>query len=181
MAQDDGLRALEVRVARQRRLDRLGGARDERFLDAPQAGTDPRDDLSEVQAFVDRDLVVAGAPGVQLAADLTDQLLKTPLDVHVDVLELRAVREGTRRQLVPDRGEPSHDRVALGGGQEPRPGEGLGPGDAPGDVVRPEPPIEGERPGEPLGGRIGALRESPAPELLRLRRVAPRRRALAGP
>src|SRR5436190_1053713 len=82
-----------------------------------------------VPAFVDRDLVVAGTPGVQLAADLADQLLQSPLDVRVDVLELGAIREGARRELVPDGREPPHDRVALGGGQEPGSGEGLGPRD----------------------------------------------------
>jgi len=37
VGQHDRLRALEVRVARQRRFERLGGARDQRLLHAPQS------------------------------------------------------------------------------------------------------------------------------------------------
>src|SRR5262249_13140067 len=88
--------------------------------------------------------------------------------------------EGPRRQLVADGGEPPDDGAAPGGGQAPGPRERLGPRDAAGAVVRPEPPVEGERSGELLGGRIGAGREPAAPELLRLRR-APRSRAPARP
>ena len=59
VAQHDRLRALQVRVARQRRFERLGGARDQRLLHAPQSRANARDDLAKVQAFVDRDLIVA--------------------------------------------------------------------------------------------------------------------------
>src|SRR5262249_31735626 len=176
VAEDDGLGALQMRVAGQRRLDRFGGARHERLLDAAQAHAYARHDLAQVQALVQGGLVVAGAPRVQLAADLADQLLKAPLDVGVDVLELEAEREGPGRQLVADRGEPPDDGVALGGGQEPGARERLGPRDAAGDVVRPESPVEGERSSELLGAWIGAGRETAAPELLRLRRAARRSR-----
>ena len=75
VTEDDGLGALQMRVARQRRLDRLGGARDERLLHPPQTGPDACDHLSEIETLVDRDLIVARASGVQLAADLADQFL----------------------------------------------------------------------------------------------------------
>ena len=85
-----------------------------------------------------------------------------------------------RLELAAHRRQPLHDRVALGGGQQPGSSERLGPRDAPGDVVRPEPSVEGQRAREALGGRIGALGEPSAPELLRFRRAAPRSRTLAG-
>src|SRR3989454_12771980 len=61
--------------------------------------------------------------------------------------------------------ETAHDRVALGGRAEPRPAERLRPRDAARDVPGPEAPVEGERAGEALRGRIGRLREAARPRL----------------
>src|SRR6185369_4010428 len=103
-----------------------------------------------------RDLVVARAPRVQLAADLADHLQQAALDVHVDVLELGTERERAGLQLPPHRREPAHDAIALGVGEQSGPGEGPGPGDAAGDVVGPEPAIEGEGAREARRGGIGS-------------------------
>ena len=181
VAEDDRLGPLQVRVARQRCLHRLGRARGERLLHAAEAGPDARDHLAQVEPLVERDLVVPGAPGVQLSPDVADQLLETPLDVRVDVLELGPEREGARGQLVPNGLEPLHDRVALRRRQEAGLREGLCPRDAAGDVMRPETTVEGERSGEALGGRIGAPGEAPAPELLGRRCGGGRGLALSGP
>ena len=162
VAEDDGLGALQMRVARQRRVDRLGGARDERLLHAAQAGADARDDLAEIEPLVDRDLVVAGAAGVELAADLADQLLQPPLDIRCGCPRARA---GTGR--CPPRARRGRPRARARSRRAPRrtgarPWRGpCAHATLPGDVVRPEPPVERQGPGEPLGGGIGALVNRP--------------------
>jgi len=115
----DGLGALQVRVAGQRRVDGLGSPRDEGLLRAAEPLADARDAIFEIETLVQGDLIVARATRVELAADLTDQLLEAALHVHVDVFELRAERERAGGELPPHRLESPHDRVALGRGEEP--------------------------------------------------------------
>ena len=163
MREKNRLSALQVRVARHRRVEHLGGAVDQRRLDLGEAPADAYDRVLQVQALVDRDLVVARAAGVELARDGADLLLEPALDVRVDVLELRAEGEGPRLQLLPHLSEPAHDLGALGRRQEARPLERAGPGLARGEVVRPEAAVDGQRGREPLRGRIGRLAEAPPP------------------
>ena len=53
-----------------------------------QPGADGVDRLADPQAEVSRNLVVAAAAGVQLAAHVADPVDQSPLDVHVDVFQL---------------------------------------------------------------------------------------------
>ena len=103
MADRHGLRALEMRVARHRRL-RLGLGPFEHGLRERgdrRAGLGAR--IGDVEPERGRDLVVAGAAGVDLPPDLAEQ----PLDRAVDVLVL-----GTQwHRATGDLGEP---RLRLG-------------------------------------------------------------------
>ena len=62
---------------------------------------------------VGRDLVVARAGGVQLAADRAGDLGQPPLDRHVDVLVVGPERELARVELRLDAVEPAEQRVAV--------------------------------------------------------------------
>ena len=105
MREVDGLRALQVRVARHRPVEVALGerraARSIRSRDQPARALGVR---AHEHRHVGGDLVVARARGVQLAADGADELGQAPLDRHVDVLVVgceleRAVLE-LRRHLV---------------------------------------------------------------------------------
>ena len=109
---------------------------------------------------------------MELAAHLADQLHEPTLDVGVDVLELRPKRKRAGLELAAHGLEPFHDRVALSVGQHARPRQRARPRDAAGDVLRPEPTIEGEGGREPLGGGVGPLREPAAPGLTHGSRAA---------
>ena len=98
MGEQHRLRALQVGVAGHRRLEMLLGAGQQRRLDLDP----PRrlvEDLAEVEPLVERDLIVPGAAGVELAADRPRHLDEPPLDVQVDVLELPPEREGAALEL----------------------------------------------------------------------------------
>ena len=155
VGQHDGLRALHVGVAGHGRVHGLGGARHQRPLHGPEHLAGARGHLLEVEPLVERDLVVARAPGVQLAADLAHQLEEPALDVHVDVLELGPEGERAALQLTPHRVQAGDDPIALGIGEQAGPRQRAGPRHAAHDVVRPQPLIERQRAGEARGGRIG--------------------------
>ena len=59
------------------------------------------------RADVGRDLVVAAAAGVELAADVADAVDQGPLDVRVNVFELLAEREIAGSDLAADCSRPA--------------------------------------------------------------------------
>jgi hypothetical protein len=137
VGQHDGLRALHVSVAGHRRVHRLGGTRHQGPLHGPEHLVGARGHVSEIESLVERDLVVARAPGVQLAADLAHQLQEPTLHVHVDVFELGPEGERAAGQLNPDGFQPGDDPVALGIGEQAGPRQRVGPRHAAHDVVGP--------------------------------------------
>ena len=165
MREENRLRALQVRVAWHWRVQSVGRAVDQRRLDRREPCEDPGDGVLEVQPLVDRDLIVARPAGVELAADGADLLLEPPLDVHVEVLELRPEGERAVLDLPPHLGEPVEGLGELGWRQQAGALERAGPGFTGPEVVSPEPPVEGERCGEPFRRGVCGLAESPAPGL----------------
>ena len=107
VAEQDGLRLLEVGVTGQEHAHIGFGALDQRGLHQLEVGIHPVDGVQQPQGEVGGHLVVAAAPGVQLAAHRPGQLGQPPLDggVHIlvggRVLELRrrASRPGCRSGL----------------------------------------------------------------------------------
>src|SRR6185503_5849068 len=91
--EEDRLCSLEVRVARHGDVEAVRRALDERLLRMAQALAGRGQDLAEVEPLVQRDLIVARASRVELAAHGARQLDQPALDVRVNVLELGAKRE----------------------------------------------------------------------------------------
>ena len=167
VGQQHRLGPLQVRVARHRRLAVPLGLRDERALHLDEARVHVVEDLSEIQALIQRDLVVAGAAGVELAAHRPHDLDEAPLHVHVDVLELAPERERAALQLPANPVEPRQQALQLRLGDQLGPRERARPCRAAGQVMGPQPPVEGQRRREGLGGRIGPFGEAPRPGLAR--------------
>ena len=112
----DRLRALQVRVARERDLGRLLGPLQRAVVCSSWMRRIELAALAaEVQAQVERDLVVAAAAGVQLGARVARDLGDAPLDRGVDVFVGRRERERAGRQLLLDAVERVHDRGPLVG------------------------------------------------------------------
>ena len=97
----------------------------ERLLEQPDGRSRM---LGDVEGEVGGDLVVAGAPRMDLAAERADDLGQPPLDRHVDVLVGFLEGEGAADQLCIDRVEAIEHPVELLGGEDPgaeqRPGVG---------------------------------------------------------
>jgi hypothetical protein len=140
-----GLRALEMRVARHRPVLVALGERDEHALQTLEL----LERLQRVRAsehrHVGRDLVVARARGVQLAADRPDDLRQPALDRHVDVLVVVAEGEATAVHLLRHPLEPAEQRVAVGLADDPGRSEHPRVGARLLDVVGPEAPVEPDR------------------------------------
>ncbi len=143
--QVDGLGALQVRVSGQRPVEvRLGGV-DQRERERVDGARGVTGAVAGEQGDVGRDLVVARARGVQLAADAAGDLRDTALDRHVDVLVALLKREGVADELALDGGERLQQGLAVVLGDDLPRGEHAGVRARLRDVVGPEAPVEGQR------------------------------------
>ena len=88
VAERDRDRALQVRVAGHRRLGLLGGAVENGAREASERLLGLGGGVRDVEAEGRRDLVVAGAAGVDLPADVAEQALDRRVDVLVGGLEI---------------------------------------------------------------------------------------------
>src|SRR5262249_14120185 len=130
---------------------------------------------AQVQALIERNLVVAGAPGMELAAHGADEFDESALDVHVDVFELLPEGESAVLELASHRLEATQQGRQLVVFDEPCPPKRARPRRpkrarprrAAFEVVGPQAAIEGERCGEGLGPRIGPPGEATGPRLVR--------------
>ncbi len=172
VGEEHGLGPLQVGVAGHGRLAMLLGLGEESRLHGDERGVEVAEHVAEIEALVKRDLIVARASGMELAAHRAGDLDEAALDVHVDVFELAPEGEAPALELGPHRLEPPLDGRALRGVDQARPLEGARPRRAAADVVRPEPAVEGKRGGEGLGGGIGARAEAAAPRLAGSRVIA---------
>ncbi len=180
MGEEHRLRALEVRVARHPARLVLLGAGEQRRLRPGDRRVDVTEHVAQVEPLVERDLVVPGASGVELAAERARQLDEPPLDVHVDVLELLAERKATALELGAHGGEALQQPDELVLPDQAGPLERPRPRLATHEIVRPEAAVEPQRGRERLGGGIGAAGETPGPGLVevlaaRARHEAPAR------
>ena len=163
MAEVDGLRALQVRVAGHRPWPRARAPARAAPSSAPRPSRRRRASrrLAREHRQVGDDLVVARAGRVQPAPDRPRQLRQAPLDRHVDVLVVRA-RTGSARSAssaaTASSPASSASRSSLGDdpprGQHPRVGARLR------DVLRPQPPVEGDRGVQALEVRVLGLVEA---------------------
>ena len=146
MAQRDRLGPLQVGVAGQPVLAVALGHRQDLAQAAGEQLAGDRGPLGHVEGQVGGDLVVAGAAGVDLAADPADDLGQATLDRHVDVLvgglerESRRPRARPRPGRAPSSSSSSSPSVEHAGAEQ---GAGVRPGLA--DVVGSQAPVEAQR------------------------------------
>jgi len=107
------LGALQVRVARNDHLRIFLTEADERALQRAKLFAERGHFVTQPHAHIERDLIVARAPRVELRAGghATRQLR---LDVHMNVLKLRLPLEPAAGDFLPDCLQPADDRFALG-------------------------------------------------------------------
>ncbi len=168
MGQEDRLRALEVRVAGEVSVVvALVGAADQHVLE--RRGCEPTTSLRlppDPEAQVERDLVVATAPGVELGARRTRDLRHPAFDRGVDVLVRRHELERAAVQLRADLIERVGDGEALRLGEEPHRGQHVDVRARPDEVIVGEPLVEGQADAQ-RHQRLGrALPEPTVPERL---------------
>ena len=96
------LGTLHVRVSRQDAILVVLGPADERALQVDQPRVDPVDRLADPKPQIGRDLVVAAAGSVQLAAHVAEPVDQCPLDVHVDVFQFDAELESSLLNFLAD-------------------------------------------------------------------------------
>ena len=161
LAEGDGLRALQVGVARHDGI--LVGARlrvqgrDDGQHERLQRG----DLVFQIQPQVKRDLIVARAGGMQLFADVTDAAGELGLDEHVDVLGLHVELQRAGLQIREDPGQTANDLVGVRLRQDAAFGEHGGVGHGAGDVLLVHPAVNGDGGVESVGQRR-SLRLRPA-------------------
>ena len=154
------LRALQVRVAGHRPVEVALGAREQHL--------DQRDDpaarllggLTHEHHDIGRDLVVARAGRVKLAADTADERREAPLDRHVDVLIVGLEDEAAAAELLGDLVQPAGQLLRLAGVEHADRGEHRRVRARLLDVVAPQPPVEVDRRVDRLEVGILGLREA---------------------
>src|SRR5262249_48050393 len=134
-------------------------------LERVDAGDDLFQFIPEIEAQVERDLIVAAARGMKLAAGGPDALDQAPLDVHMNVFVGGGEAKLSVVDLAANRLEPPHDAPRLARRDDALACEHARVRDAAGDVVAVKPRVDVDRGGERLdraGGRGG---EAAAPQL----------------
>ena len=142
-------------------------AADEGLLQIDQAGRDGVDRLAHPEPQIGRNLIVAAASGVQLAADVPQPVDQGSLDVHVHVFELDAELEFALLNLAANLFQPLHNLLALGGRDQTDLCQHLGMGDRAADVLRVETPVEAHAFGELFDTPVGRLGKDATPGLAR--------------
>ena len=99
----------------------------------------------EIQAKIERDLVVAAAPGVQFGTRRSDPFSQHRLDVYVHVFQRRVPDGCSGGDFVFDLAQAGGDHLKFIGGENPGAGESRGVCDRPGNVVAIEAAIERNR------------------------------------
>ena len=139
------LRALQVGVRGQHRLDVVGGPREQQLLQRGERRVLALGDAAQVQPHVGDHLVVAAAAGVQAGAGVADELREPALDGHVHVLVGVDRDERAGLDLAADGGEAVLDGLELVRAQDAGAEQRAGVRDRALDVLAPQAPVEGER------------------------------------
>ncbi len=115
MAEGDRLRRLQMGESRHDHRGAVQRTGRERPLQLGDLEEDRVDRVAHPEAEIDRDLVVAGARGVQPAGRRSDDLGKAAFHVHMDVFERARERERARLDFAFDLGETLGDSLGVGG------------------------------------------------------------------
>ena len=163
--EEDGLRALQMRVARHDRVGIALRRLDERTLQVGDAAEHGERLAAHIEVRVERDLVVAAARRVQPAARLADRVGQSLLDVHMDVFERDGKVEVTVLDFLQDITKPGDDGIFIRFRDDAALGEHLRVRDAARDILAVHALVEGDRRLEIVDHLIRALGEATAPKL----------------
>ena len=101
--------------------------------------------LTNIQAKIERDLVVAAAPSVQFGTRRSDPFSQCRLDVHVYVFQRLVPDELVRSDLIFDLAQTARDHLKFIGGENPGAGKSGSVRNGSGNIVVVETAIEGNR------------------------------------
>ena len=160
VAEVDRLGPLQVGVARHRPVAVALGQLKQLLHHPPEQLDRPQRVRLDDHRDVGRDLVVAGAPRVQLPGQGPDHLAQAPLDRHVDVLVVGLELELPALHLGPDLLQARVERLQLGRAQHAHRQQRPGMGPRLVDVIRGEAPVELDRAVQPPETGIGRFVES---------------------
>ena len=173
MRQPNGLRALEVCVAGKDHLDLLLCAIDEDRSQTEKRATGLGNLVPHPENKVGGHLIVAATAGVELPRYRSDELLEPPLHVHVDVFEGGVQYEGPRLELRFDLPQAVGQLLPLLLRQDLLADQHAHVDPAGAQVLSPELAVEVDGAREAFETVVGALLESAAPGLGRLRHRGP--------
>ena len=145
MRERDGLRALQMRIAGHDRREvapREANQRGAKFGDQRDHGGQL---VAQIQPQVERDLIVARTPGVQLAPGLADQRDQPALDREVDVFIGNVEFEQAPLDLIFDTLESADDRTHFAGLEQADFREHLRMRDRSANIVPKKPPVKRQR------------------------------------
>ncbi len=143
MREINWLGALQMGVARHQQLGIFLRQKQERVLQRAETCNDLVNFFPDVQAKIERDLIVAAAPSVQFGAGRPDPFSQRCLDVHMHVFQRLVPDELVRSDLVFDLAQTARDHLKFIGGENPDASKSRGMCDRSADVVTIEPAIEG--------------------------------------
>ena len=159
------LRALHVRVGRHDRVLELFGLRDDGALERLDPCVDAADGIAGPEAGGGGDLVVAAASGMEARGRIAGGVVEEAVDDGVDVL-VRGDRWFTGGESGRDGVESRAHGVALGGGEDPRLGEGEGPAFGELNVEGPEAEIDRDGAVDGFEGRMRPAGKATTPEFV---------------
>ena len=154
----DGLRALQVRVAGNDHVGIVFAEGDECALEADDLAEQRGDLIAQPESHVEGDLVIARPGSVKFRTG-RNALGQRGLDVHVDVFEFGLPLERAVGDLFADLVQSLDDGLGFPCREHANLFEHRGVGHGAGDVVSPQPPVEGDGFGE-----CGDVRARPGSE-----------------
>ena len=168
MPEGHRLGRLQVGEARHDGVGFALGLLQQALLQAGDFAQDQVDFVTQPQANVGGDLVVAAAPGVQFLAGHADAIGQARLDVHVHVFEVHAPVELAGLDFLLDGAQAVDDGVALRVSEHADLGQHGGVGNRAHDVMAVEALVEVDRCGEAGDEGVDGFTEAAAPGLVGL-------------
>jgi hypothetical protein len=162
------LRPLAVGVAGKDRVDAVFRLRQQRAAEPREVGVELIDGVERPEPQIGGNLVVARAAGVQLAGHGAHFFIEQALDERVHVF-VGGTSGRTISETIGDAIEPLLELGFFGGRHDPHAAEGVDPGLARHDVLRPEAVIDGEAAVQRVERLARTQREAPTPHLMDVR------------
>jgi len=166
VGEEDRLGSLQVGVAGHDDVKVAFRLTDERVDEQVEIGGNLDDFVPQVEADIQRHLIVAGTAGMEALACLADLRREARLDVHMDIFQADGEVEMTCLDLLENLVQAMFDRCHIGRRDDPLLAEHAGMGHGAADVLVVEALVEIDGGGELLDEFVGRLGETPAPEFV---------------